>query len=634
MLPIFFLVFLVTFSAPSCSSAKNIDYQPIINLVIKQAKEQSLYNHPYWLKLVHYKKHSQATFQSEITSNNFFLSALGKNNPEDELYATIEALFKTPDKNYNEHAQCRFIARYNWLRKELNLKKIELPEIKCNKFNEWSKNGNVQSISLIYATGYLGNPASFYGHILIKLNPETSIVNNDLLDQSINFGAIVPDDENPLMYVVKGIFGGYASSFSTSQFYRHNHIYVENEFRDLWEYELSLTKEEVDKVLYHGWELMKNEFTYFFVKENCAYRMSELLELVVDEPLISKTLPWSIPSNVFENLVSINRNGRFLVKDIKRIPSRQNKFYMKYFNLKSLQKKIIAQLVNTDLNFSANNYQDLAESQKIEVSDALIDYFEYRIIKEAKSKELSNLRYKVLIERSKFKSMSHDLNIEDNAEPPHQGPLPTMLRTSVIHNSKFGNGIELNFRPTYFDTLNVDKSRIPNSTLTMLDLKVGYMNNRLELRSFDIVNIETLNTSSTKLAGDNPLAWKIKFGFERHDLQCVNCTVAKFTGGLGKSASVGNKNVVFGMAELFGQSEFENSGNFGGVISIGIVIKPADWWKFRISYGHKVYFDSDKESVPIVNWINRFGQNREWDVRLEYIDNIAKELKLGMSFYW
>lgn len=43
----------------------------------------------------------------------------------------------------------------------------------------------------------------------------------------------MPDDENPVFYVFKGVFGGYEGGFSNTEYYHHNHNYGETELRDL-----------------------------------------------------------------------------------------------------------------------------------------------------------------------------------------------------------------------------------------------------------------------------------------------------------------------------------------------------------------------------------------------------------------
>jgi hypothetical protein len=54
--------------------------------------------------------------------------------------------------------------------------------------------------------------------------------------------------------------------------------YSDLENRDIWEYELNLTPEEIDRLLMHAWELGPIHFDYYFFDENCAYHLLGLLE--------------------------------------------------------------------------------------------------------------------------------------------------------------------------------------------------------------------------------------------------------------------------------------------------------------------------------------------------------------------
>lgn len=67
--------------------ASNID-----NYVIK-ANSMELYKSKEWLSLVHYKKDIFEKYKSIITSDNFFTSKTGKNNPKTELEETIKSFF-------------------------------------------------------------------------------------------------------------------------------------------------------------------------------------------------------------------------------------------------------------------------------------------------------------------------------------------------------------------------------------------------------------------------------------------------------------------------------------------------------------------------------------------------------------
>ena len=107
-----------------------------LNDLLNKAEEKKLYNHRYWQVLLHYKP-AHTGFKSLIDDTRLFLSPDGKTDPKAELEATIKALFQSdaklvPEEPASEvliggsnrendaHPKCRFIARYEWLKQELN----------------------------------------------------------------------------------------------------------------------------------------------------------------------------------------------------------------------------------------------------------------------------------------------------------------------------------------------------------------------------------------------------------------------------------------------------------------------------------------------------------------------------------
>jgi hypothetical protein len=50
--------------------------------------------------------------------------------------------------------------------------------------------------------------------------------------------------------------------------------------------------------------------------------------------------------------------------------------------------------------------------------------------------------------------------------------------------------------------------------------------------------------------------------------------------------------------------------------------------------GEKSYVNGSQASHRLLRWENRFGTQRDWDVRISYERNIARELKVGISAYW
>ena len=64
-----------------------------------------------------------------VDDPSFFLHPEGHQRPDLELAATLEALYAPPTGSTNEieHAVCRFVARYHWLRERLNIDPATLP---------------------------------------------------------------------------------------------------------------------------------------------------------------------------------------------------------------------------------------------------------------------------------------------------------------------------------------------------------------------------------------------------------------------------------------------------------------------------------------------------------------------------
>lgn len=617
------------------SSAQADPSNPIIAALIQQARQQQLASQDFWLALLHYERGgNDSRIRSEIHSPGFFLSPQGQHNPSAELEATLQAFFRPLGEDHNEHAQCRFPARLQWLKQQLNWTTATAPKPVCSRYQAWSLQDNIESISLVFATGYLDNPASFFGHILLKFNPSRIVQPYDLLDQSINFGAIVPDHEHPLVYITKGLFGGYEAGFTHEQFYFHNHNYADNELRDLWEYQLSLSPDEARIIAYHAWELLGQKFTYYFLQKNCAYQIAELLGLVVKDPLLSKRKFWAAPVDVFNHLATIEHQGQPLLSELRRIPSRQNRFIEKYQVLSSVEQQIIDALVLNNLNFSIPDYARRSDVEKSRLLDCLLDYYEFRSIASQHDSVYKPFRHKVLLEMSTLPAFAPPQDTpHDIASPPHQGPLSTSLRLSLLNNDELGSGFQLNFRPTYYDFLGLEAGRLPHSQLAMFDTALVFFDDHIRLRYLDLVNIETLNLSQTQLPGDGGMAWKVKFGFEQHNLQCTDCDVFNVNGALGKAMKLGSNTILAGMLGIHAQSNYKDIGTYAHSLEAILTVSPSAHWKSRLSLSQKNYPSSSLRKY-ITHWENRFFNHRSWDVRVNYRKDIAREISTGISIYW
>jgi hypothetical protein len=594
-------------------------------LTISEQQSNNLSSHPYWHKLLKYKPQGD-NFYSEVTTDEFFLSSLGRGNPKAELEANI-ALLSVP----NHPKKCKFVERYHWLTKQLNLPKEKFNLKNCSEFQEWARLDKIQSASLVYASGYLGNPASFFGHILLKLNYPTNVVGaNSLLDTSINFGAAIPAEDNAFVYVFKGFFGGYFAGFKEDSFFRHHHSYAEQESRALWDYQLDLSQEQLHSLVRHSWELKQQKFDYYYLNDNCASRMAELIDVVADTELTEPAFPWVQPITIFQKAKNPQNE---LVKSISKFPSHHDKFLNSYQLLTSKEKSVVLEL-DKALDFKISTYQALNNKEKVNVVNVLMNYFEYRHkLGDESVKPLKNLAL-----RERFKLPIGTTSGSSKEVAPHLGHFPVLTQLSASSSKQFGSSLKFRLRPTYYDLLSKDTGRLANSSLAMGDTQLEITERGVRLKRFDFANILSLNPAQTDLESDSGLAWKIRFGLESGQSECYDCLLGLAELGLGKSIFINNI-LTYGMLEVRAQTRSTWVNPVSTFAKIGALIQPSNVWKSHIEVDQLLTGDANhsKGYLPKWNlsWNNRFGNSRDWDIRINLTSNeIENTSEIGLSLYW
>ena len=320
---------------------------------------KSLANHPQWQHLLFYKNG-----KAEVISPDFYLTnpkPRSKRNfdPYAELIATIEQI-------HDDSVVCKYPARYLWLNEHL-------PQLNVNLKNCSQLPDPNQAISLILISNYLKNPASSFGHVLVKTNTSTGesdgLVNDvralsseDLLNNSYNFGARIPANENGAMYAIKGLFGLYDAGFAETEFFKQDAVYSKNEQRDMWEYVLNLGAFDTQLLNYHLYEAKSARFDYYFIKQNCGYRSGEILELISDVKTTERIGPWYAPDYVFDQLLEYENEAESLVASVRYLPSEQTQLREKFVQLsKPIQKTINSVIRTEDITSLINlNVEDRA----------------------------------------------------------------------------------------------------------------------------------------------------------------------------------------------------------------------------------------------------------------------------------
>jgi len=583
-----------------------------------------------WHRLLHYKKTLKG-YKSSVLSEKFFYHKKGRFRPDLELEKSLSVFTSSNVENPNAHPMCLFPARFAFLKKNYPLKFKNTPQLKCERYDKWVDEQSVTSISLLFASGYLSNPASYYGHTLIRLNSKSV---NSLLLKSVNFGAQVPPKEGPVTYMLKGLFGGYSASFSDATSNRHNTIYGETEFRDMFSYELDFNDDQKKKFVRHLWEILGFNFQYFFLKQNCAYRMIELIEVAFDKDLLNKNVlhrlkPWMLPVEAF---YAISKEQKRFSK-INFIPSLQTRFYERYSSLSSKQKSAFKEKLFKKTTDNTS-FLELDSTDKATVIKTALDFTKYK----GKNKFIGTKRREILIENFKHteKPKKLEFNMDKNI---HDSQKPSLLSLIYLYNSKFKNAGSLRLRFAYYDFLGEPLAFKSGSSLTMFDLKFKYFidmpinENNFFVSDFDLVYMDNLNALKFNLKYDPQWSWSYRLGLDQYSLSCLDCSQAFFSLGFGKAFEFKSLK-LYSDLQVRLQSNTHSSGYVAQDVRVGLIYFPSLFFRLNIETKYRRYYQNTELSRWLTSIETRTRLSRNIELSAKFEKNQSVESSLGLQFYW
>lgn len=623
------LLAVLVFYSPQSVSDLNSRQNEAGNTLFKKAKNLKLHEHRIWHKLIHYNSlNTKNTRKSEIRTRRFFLAENGAVDALSELEATIYAFFEILPTNPNEHARCRYPARYNWLMQALGWRGVDIPIESCSEFWRWSHEGEIKAASLFFANGFMENPASFFGHAILRLSTNKSITSG-LLANTVDYGAIIPENENALIYIAKGVFGGYEAGYSDGNFYRQNYNYGETQLRDLWEYELKLTDDQVWLLTAHLWELVPNKFTYYFTYKNCGTAIADLIELVIPElELYNRRALWVLPPEIFRSLYEAD-DAHKIVKNVNYHPSRLTRFKYNFESLTELQTQAFTDFISYDYHA----FEILAEPEKKRVLTVAMDYLQLLKVRGFDREYVDERNREVLIERLKLSTGNPPIRATryQNEKPPHESARPSLIRVMGGYRSQNETSFLVQYRPVQYDLLSLDYGRPKNAELNILDTTVEISNDDFRIKNVDFLNILSINPSISGMEGDRPYSWGLRVNYGQYNLSCSKCDIWSASGGYGRAKELNNSIVFYGLLEAKIQSQYEGHGLFALAPKMGFIGSSTEKLKYEFYY----QFVVDKEKVDKkIHFESRYQIQRDMDVRLRFERHDAVEVSAGLSFYW
>jgi hypothetical protein len=580
--------------------------EDVLARVLTAARARGLAQSRTWQVLLHYRRTLFGGWKSEADGLGFFLAgATGKSDPDAELAATLTALFREPPSMSDRvAAQCRFPARTAWLRRELALGDDLLPPRACPTYETWHNTMAAEAVTLVYATAYLNSPASMYGHTFLRLSRATG-EGNPLLDYIVNFAADI-DTNNGIVYAVKGVTGGFRGYFYVMPYYVKVQEYSNMESRDLWEYQLSLTRDEVERLVAHAWETRSTHFDYYFFTENCSYQLLTLLEVARPElHLIDHFGARVIPSDTVR--VVLGQPGlvgrRTPRPAILTAMSRRKQLLSR--DEIAAAERWAALPADAPAPAPAPTLAKLPLERQAMIIDAGYDYMRFREgLDKEPSPEFKKRERKLLLARGRLGVPPQTVEATPVIDAPEHGH-PT-LRVSIgggdaNHTGPFQR---LGFRAALHDYLDPPDGYPVDSELEMVDLKLRFDDQprRFTVDRFDGLNILSALPYDRWLRG---LSWKVWAGADNaRELGCDRpeqdphgwrCLYGGVTTGVGVAARFGPGRRALGYAladaDAGAGPAFSGHHDFriGGGAEANVVAEVTSAWRWQLG-GRYIYY--------------------------------------------
>ncbi|EPF6348077.1 DUF4105 domain-containing protein [Acinetobacter baumannii] len=486
------------------SLAVNIAYSAETNPSIQNywsiAEQKKIDQDITWQRLMYANKNQK----SEVTYAGYFLSENGKNNLKEELKADISALF-IPTQD-NQSIRCKFPARSQWLIQQLGIQENELPQVKCSEFENWIGQIKPYKATLIYATDFMGNPSSMFGHTLLRLDPKDQQQLN-LVSYAVNYAATVAGNDN-WSYAWKGLTGQYPGEYSLMPYYRKVKEYGDFESRDLWEYELNLSPEETRFLVSHIWEMQHVSFPYYFVSDNCAYRLLGLVDLVKPESHLQEKFNYaSIP---METIKAMQQQG--LTKAPVYRPALETQLLAQAHQHGASLAKVAHQLAMKPIKESSETLKSFSPSDQAKILEMAYDdlYLQFIGRKVEESFAQPQLR-QLLALRSQI-----DLD-KQRQEPKRPSTEPTQghnarnvsLKLGEVQGDKF---IEIGHRQAYHDLIDPQGGYRAGTQLLFLNGNAQWRDDHLKLEHLDLLEVNSYNPIQPF---KTPLTWGFNLGWRQ-----------------------------------------------------------------------------------------------------------------------
>ncbi len=268
-----------------------------------------------WKNLLHYNG-EKSVINKDST---FFLSSRGYINPKEEYLATLDSFFskEPPDDN---HAICKYPARFDFIVNSLKIPKKAFPNPDCKAYQEYLDKIVFNDVSVIFAAENNMSPSSMMGHSFLKIAGEGK-------EHAFSYFAAF-DKADSLDFYIKVFIDGVDGAYILSPYREKVSEYLYKEKRSLWEFKLKLNPKEKERLKAHLWELKAQNIKYRFITHNCNTALINILKVANDDFALNKNKVFITPVEYIQGLQNKEK-----ISNITFIPSKSQKNVVKKFGL-------------------------------------------------------------------------------------------------------------------------------------------------------------------------------------------------------------------------------------------------------------------------------------------------------------
>jgi hypothetical protein len=471
--------------------------RPLLLLLLAIPARASHWEDPQWRRLLHYKKSLTGRWVGDAREG-LYLAPSGRRDPKAEYEASVAAL-GTPE-------ECDYPARSAWLREKLG----KPPAPPCGRFADWRALLDARGVTLVFASAYMNNPSSMFGHTFLRLERAGVGEEARLRDNTLNFaGETGPD--NGVLFAVKGLMGLYPGRYTAVPYFLKAAEYGNIEARDLWEYRLALSSAEVDGLAAHAWEVGRSTFPYLFLSKNCSYQLMPFLEAAAPRlSLMEGSPPVVAPADTLRAVVE----SPGLVSAVQYRPAHATQMRQRRALLTRAERRAAEAYASSRTDEGDGRMEGWDSSRRALVLDAAHDYVLYKKgFSPDVPDDVRRLERSILVRRAKVPDLPVDLSPPAWAARPDEGHRRRrpMLGAGVRRDG--GGYGEFAWRPGYHDLVDDAHGYTPGAAIEAASWRLRYDGAERRVHLHDMRFIEIVSVAPFDPWMKKP-SWTVGTGLE------------------------------------------------------------------------------------------------------------------------